>query len=167
MLLLNQLAKKDSCWKKALLFLLSKVRHLHPPRKKKLVYLNHRLCARMDVWVYSSMCTCMEIESRCWMSSSVIVHFSFWDLGFNKPGAFCSSWSLSSWDLPACLHAPSDGLQMHVPIPSWPACLRPPAMGCRCMLPSPAFTWVLGIWSSPCLCIRHLTHCAVSPGSRP
>ena len=34
MLLLNHLAKKES-WKEALLFLLSQVRHLHPPGKNK------------------------------------------------------------------------------------------------------------------------------------
>lgn len=156
MLLLNQLAKKESCWKKALLFLLSKVRHLHPPGKKKLVYLNHWLCASMYVCIYLSMCTCMEIGSWCWMSSSVILQFSFWDLGFNKPGVFCSSWSLSPWDLPVSM-PPAMGCRCMLPSLAGLPVSMPPVTGCRRMLPSPAFTWVLGIWNQVTSMLVHQT----------
>lgn len=62
-------------------FLLTKVRHLHHPRKKKLVYLNHRLCARVYVWVYSSMCACMETQES---ALDAILHYS--PLLFFSPG---------------------------------------------------------------------------------
>lgn len=134
------------------------------------------MCTCMYVWVYSCMCTCMEIGSRCWMPSSVILHFYFGDLDFNKPGVFCSSWSLTPWDLPVSM-PPVMGCKCMLLSPADLPVSMPPNMGCRCMLPPlaempvsmppamgyrscshpPAFTWALGIWNQVISMLVHQT----------
>jgi hypothetical protein len=115
-LLPNQLADKGACWKKALFyFFYFRKLDTETSKKKKAECVHTHMCGfkhtHVHVWTP---------RSRHWRSSSITLHFCFWDLGLVHLSFLI--WLLwLAWDSlgSSCLFALSDAEVTHAPVSSF------------------------------------------------